>query len=82
MASESALPVSSTVGAPMAAKYPSYLAASPVAPRTALCAPPPEWPKLNMKDYISDYFRFDDIAEAFEKLENREIRKKGIIVYG
>ena len=37
---------------------------------------------IDLKDYISDYFRFDDIAEAFEKLENREIRKKGIIVYG
>lgn len=36
---------------------------------------------IDLKDYISDYFRFDDIAEAFEKLENREIRKKGIIVW-
>lgn len=37
--------------------------------------------EINLKDYISDYFRFDSILEAFEKLENKEIRKKGIVVY-
>ena len=36
---------------------------------------------IDLKDYISDYFAFDNIMEAFEKLEKREIRKKGIIVY-
>lgn len=36
---------------------------------------------IDLKDYISDYFKFDDILEAFEKLEKREISKKGIIVY-
>ena len=36
---------------------------------------------IDLKDYISDYFEFENILEAFEKLERREIRKKGIIVY-
>ena len=36
---------------------------------------------INLKDYISDYFKFEDILYAFEKLEKREIAKKGIIVY-
>lgn len=36
---------------------------------------------IDLKDYISDYFAFDDILEAFEKLERREISKKGIVVY-
>ena len=36
---------------------------------------------ISLKDYISDYFAFDDILEAFGKLEKREISKKGIIVY-
>jgi len=36
---------------------------------------------LDLKDYISDYFAFEDILEAFEKLEERKIAKKGIIVY-
>jgi len=34
-----------------------------------------------MKDYISDYFRFQDILGAFDKLNKREISKKGIVVY-
>lgn len=38
--------------------------------------------KINLKDYISDYFSFDEILQAFEKLERKEIKKKGIIVYG
>lgn len=37
---------------------------------------------LHLKDYISDYFDFDQILAAFEKLEAREIAKKGIVVYG
>lgn len=37
--------------------------------------------KINLKDYISDYFSFDEILHAFEKLERREIAKKGIVVY-
>lgn len=36
---------------------------------------------IDLKDYISDYFDFDDVLTAFEKLEKREISKKGIIVY-
>ncbi len=36
---------------------------------------------IDLKDYISDYFSFEDILAAFEKLEKREISKKGIIVY-
>ncbi len=37
--------------------------------------------KINLKDYISDYFEFDDILNAFQKLERREISKKGIVRY-
>lgn len=43
-----------------------------------------EWLKngdLNIKDFISDYFKFEDSVEAYEKLLNREIQKKGIIVF-
>lgn len=36
---------------------------------------------INLKDYISDYFKFDDILGAFEKLTNHQILKKGIITY-
>lgn len=36
---------------------------------------------IDLKDYISDYFAFDEILDAFEKLERREISKKGIVVY-
>ena len=36
---------------------------------------------IDLKDYISDYFDFENILDAFEKLEKREISKKGIIVY-
>jgi len=36
---------------------------------------------IDMKDYISDYFRFQDILGAFDKLNKREISKKGIVVY-
>ncbi|MCI9298226.1 MAG: zinc-binding dehydrogenase [Lachnospiraceae bacterium] len=36
---------------------------------------------IDLKDYISDYFAFDDILTAFEKLEKRRISKKGIVVF-
>ena len=36
---------------------------------------------IDLKDYISDYFEFDNILDAFAKLEKREIKKKGIVVY-
>jgi len=37
--------------------------------------------EINLKDYISDYFKFEDSVEAFEKFLNREILKKGIITF-
>jgi L-iditol 2-dehydrogenase len=37
--------------------------------------------KINLKDYISDYFKFEDILEAFEKYSNHQIVKKAIITY-
>ena len=37
--------------------------------------------KLNIKDFISDYFKYEDSVEAFEKLLDRKITKKGIIVF-
>lgn len=43
-----------------------------------------EWIKsgqLVIKDFISDYFKFEDSVEAFEKLLDRKISKKGIIVF-
>ena len=36
---------------------------------------------IDLKDYISDYFEFDNILEAFALLEQRKISKKGIVVY-
>lgn len=36
---------------------------------------------IDLKDYISDYFEFDDILSAFEILEKRQIAKKGIVRY-
>lgn len=36
---------------------------------------------IDLKDYISDYFSFDQVLEAFEKLERKEISKKGIVVF-
>ena len=36
---------------------------------------------IDLKDYISDYFRFDEVLEAFGKLEEKKIAKKGIIVF-
>lgn len=37
--------------------------------------------KLVLKDFISDYFKFEDSVEAFQKLLDRKISKKGIIVF-
>ena len=37
--------------------------------------------QLVIKDFISDYFKFEDSVEAYEKLLRREITKKGIIVF-
>jgi L-iditol 2-dehydrogenase len=36
---------------------------------------------IDLKDYISDYFSFDQILDAFSMLEKRQISKKGIIVF-
>ena len=36
---------------------------------------------LVIKDFISDYFSFDDAIQAFDKLLKREILKKGIIKF-
>ena len=35
--------------------------------------------KLIMKDYISDYFTFDDAVAAYDRLLDRQVLKKGII---
>lgn len=37
--------------------------------------------KLVLKEFISDYFKFEESVVAYEKLLNREIAKKGIIVF-
>ena len=37
--------------------------------------------KLVVKDFISDYFKFEDSVEAYQKLLDRKINKKGIIVF-
>lgn len=37
--------------------------------------------KLNIKDFISDYFTFDQAIEAYDKLLDRKILKKGIITF-
>ena len=36
---------------------------------------------IRLQDYISDYFEFEDILTAFEKLEKRQIAGKGIVRY-
>lgn len=36
---------------------------------------------IDLKDFISDYFPFEDILAAFRQLESRGISKKGIVVY-
>ncbi len=37
--------------------------------------------KINLKDYISDYFSFDDVVEAYDKAFNKQVLKKGIVVF-
>lgn len=37
--------------------------------------------KLVLKDFISDYFKFENSVEAHQKLLDRQISKKGIIVF-
>jgi L-iditol 2-dehydrogenase len=37
--------------------------------------------KLNLKDYISDYYKFEDILKAFDEFTHHRILKKGIITY-
>jgi L-iditol 2-dehydrogenase len=37
--------------------------------------------KINLKDFISDYFRFEDILNAFDLLKKHQILKKGIVTY-
>lgn len=36
---------------------------------------------LDVKEFISDYFTFEESAEAYEKLLNRKVMKKGIITF-
>ena len=37
--------------------------------------------KIALKDFISDYFKFEDSVYAFSQLLERKIQKKGIIVF-
>lgn len=37
--------------------------------------------KLKFSDFISDYYKFDDIIEAFHDYGEKKIKKKGVIVY-
>ena len=37
--------------------------------------------QLNIKDFISDYFTFDEAVEAYDKLLARKVLKKGIIKF-
>jgi len=37
--------------------------------------------KLNIKDFISDYYDFADSVQAYEDLLARKILKKGIIKF-
>jgi len=37
--------------------------------------------KIVMKDHISDYFKFDNVIEAYNKLLNKELVKKGIVAF-
>ena len=34
-----------------------------------------------MKEFISDYFTFDEVVEAYQKAFDKKIQKKGIVVY-
>jgi L-iditol 2-dehydrogenase len=37
--------------------------------------------EINLKDYISDYYKFEDALEAFDKFADHKITKKAIISY-
>ena len=37
--------------------------------------------KIVMKDFISDYFKFEDSIEAFEKMQEGKVMRKGIITF-
>jgi len=37
--------------------------------------------ELILKDFISDYFKFEDIIDAFEKYADHQVSKKAIITY-
>ncbi len=37
--------------------------------------------ELVVKDFISDYFKFEDSVDAYQKLLDRKIEKKGVIVF-
>lgn len=37
--------------------------------------------KLDIKDFISDYFKFEDSVDAYAKLLDRKVLKKGIITF-
>jgi len=49
MASLRVLPEASVIAAPSEVRYGVYASASPDAPMTELCAPPPLWPKTKMR---------------------------------
>lgn len=36
---------------------------------------------IDLKDFISDYFEFQNILDAFAKMDKYQIKKKGIVVY-
>lgn len=36
---------------------------------------------IDLKEFISDYFSFEQVIEAFDKLEKREIKKKAIVTF-
>ena len=37
--------------------------------------------ELDIKDFISDYFKFEDSVDAYAKLLDRKVMKKGIITF-
>lgn len=37
--------------------------------------------KIHLKDYISDYFTFDEVLKAYDKAYHKQVLKKGIVVY-
>lgn len=36
---------------------------------------------IKFEDYISDYYKFDDIVQAFEDYKQKKILKKGIVIF-